>query len=149
MNVPFEDPDGVAECTYDDIRAAVVRLWPLFYVGSGRHENDFFPIVDGHWRVGFSLRLFGPGTRDDAGIRAAWRAMEQLQRALEDLGFETTRDGNAWQVGRLVLGWAITADGARIADLPEDHPARVERLARLVQDRAARSTEEAGTNGPN
>lgn len=140
--VIFPLPENVAECAYDDIRAAVVRLWPLLHIGHGRYENDFCPIVDGHWRVGFSLRLFGPGTHDDAGRRNAWLAMEQLQRALEDLGFETTRDGNAWQEGRLVLGWSITTDGARIVDLPEVHQARVDRRLRLSKERAKR---DAGT----
>lgn len=141
----FKDPDGVAECTYDDILAVVKRLWPLLY--TKKHDNDYIPIVDGHWRVGFSLRLFGPGgTASPERRAAAWAAIDQLQCALEDLGFETTRDGNAWQDGRLVLGWATTAHGKRIVDLPEEHPARTERRERLTLERAARAVESARTN---
>jgi hypothetical protein len=134
----FKDPEGVAECTHEELCAAVERLWPVFFTKT--RVDDFRPIVDGHWRVGFSLRLFGPApdpTRKERR-RAAWSAMEQLQHALEDFGFETTREGNAWQDGRLILGWAVAPDGTRITDLPEVHLARAERRARLAQERSAR-----------
>ena len=146
MTRSFPDPEGVLECTREDLLAAVALFWPLLFAAT--RPDDFSPIVDGHWRVGFSLKLFGPGSlipgtyepdpTFEARLRAARRAVELLQRALEDLGFETTREGNAWQDGRLVLGWVVASDGTRLADLPEDHPARIERRERLTRDRAER-----------
>ena len=136
-------------CTRDEIIAALEDLCPaLFPALVTDRRNAFCPQLDGHMAIGFSLRLFGPGGLTDsyapdptfpARLREAQRAMEQLQRALEDRGFETTRDGNKWQDGRLILGWAAAPDGkTRIADLPEDHPARTERRERLRVERAER-----------
>lgn len=136
-------------CTREEIIAALEDLCPTLFPGIVTDPRSaFFPQLDGHMGVGFSLRLFGPGGLTEsyapdptfpARLHDAQRAMEQLQRALEDLGFETTRDGNKWQDGRLILGWAAAPDGkTRIADLPEDHPARIERRERLRGERAER-----------
>jgi hypothetical protein len=146
----FPDPVGVIECSHEDIIATLRTYWPAFYTVRERREDDFVPLVDGHWRVGFSLRLFGPSGLNDsyapdpsypARRQAAWVAMEQMQRAMEDAGLETTRDGNRWQDGRLILGWAAveTSTGlVRVIDLPEGHPAILERRDRLARERAER-----------
>ena len=139
----MKDPTGVAECQADDVLQVVAALWPQLYAPRtvscetcGRRCGAYVrPLVDGHWRVGISFRLLGPPCAQEATRAAALQALELLQQALEDRGFETTRTGNEYQTGRLVLGWSLTADGTRLVDLPKDHPAWAERRERLLQER--------------
>lgn len=134
-------------CTHDDIQGVIDEVWPT--VASARvvdlSDRGPLPLLDGHMGVGFSIRLFGaplsPPTPDDTA--RAYAAMEDLLRALEDSGFEVTRDGNKWQPGRLVFGWsacrrAYDTDLLRIRDLPAVHGACMERSERLHRERAER-----------
>ncbi len=107
--------------------------------------------------VGFSLRLFGAPVAEANDItRAAYAALEDVLRALEDMGFEVTRDGNRWQPGRLVLGWAAfvrayDTELLRFCDMHPVHGANVERSERLRRERAAMdeaAQEQASTPAP-
>jgi len=131
-------------CTRDDIIGVIEQLWPQMTAARGVDGRSHAPIVDGHMDVGFSIRLFGPPARRPTDVtRAAYAALEDVLRALEDRGLEVTREGNKWQPGRLVLGWsayrgAYNAKPVRLRDLPEDHGANAERRARLLHERARR-----------
>ena len=97
-------------CTTDDITAAVVAAWPNIAAAVGYVGNDPFPIVDGWMGVGFSVRLFGSGKREGAANQVAARvAMDALMVSLARVGFAVSHNGNEWQKGRLILGWADSA----------------------------------------
>lgn len=97
-------------CTTDDITAAVVAAWPNIAAAVGYVGNDPFPLVDGWMGVGFSVRLFGSGEREGAANRVAARvAMDALMVSLARVGFAVSHNGNEWQKGRLILGWADSA----------------------------------------
>lgn len=135
-------------CARDDLQKAIEALWPPAATARGvdsRDERAPRPVLDGHMGVGFSIRLFSGRNRaePDDESRASYLALEDLLRALEDMGFEVTRDGNEYQSGRLVLGWAACRrayDTTLIAirDLHAVHGSSVERQARLHRERAER-----------
>jgi len=145
----------VLPCTVDEIGRALEELWPKACAARGilwPNERSPAPMLDGHMGIGFSIRLFGPGNPSPEDSSKGYAALEDMLRAMEDMGFEVTRDGNESQPGRLVLGWsacrrAYDTDLIRICDLHAVHGARVERSARLHQERADRDRA-AGASAP-
>jgi hypothetical protein len=135
-------------CTRDDILDAIIELWPKVTAARGVDAREYGPILDGHAAIGFSVRLFGPPTSEpNDETRAAYAALEDLLRGLEDAGFDVARDGNEHQPGRLVLGWSAFRRAydtvlVRFRDASELHPASIERRDRLARERAAKT----GTN---
>lgn len=136
-------------CTREDISTALAELWPIMAARHGIDARDDLapgPLLDGHMGVGFSIRMFGPPTSEpqpNDRTRAAYAALEDVLRAMEDMGFEVTRDGNQWQEGRLVLGWAAfvrayDVELLRFRDVADVHGANVERRERLRLERAIR-----------
>jgi len=100
-------------CTTEDITAAVVAAWPDIAAAVGYVGEDPFPLVDGWMGVGFSVRLFGSGEREGTANQFAARvAMDALMVSLVRAGFAVSHDGNEWQEGRLILGWARPDDNA-------------------------------------
>lgn len=94
-------------CTTEDVEMAVKAAWPAIASAVGYVGDDPFPLVDGWMGVGFSVRLFGSAGRDShASKNAARVAMDALMVSLARSGFAVSHDGNEWQEGRLVLGWA-------------------------------------------
>lgn len=93
------------ECSREGIVAAVGDLWPKKAAAQGIDPRDTAPIVDGHFGVGFSVRLFTSLGVDPARTKAAYVALDGVLSALEGMGYAVTRDGNEWQEGRLVLGY--------------------------------------------
>ena len=100
----------VRECSREDIIAALEDLWPKMATARGIDGLDPSPLLDGHFGVGFSLRLFGSGVgRTPESSKAAYVALDDVLSAMEERGFAITRDGNQWQPGRLVLGYRVAA----------------------------------------
>lgn len=137
-------------CTDDDVRLPIRELWPQMATARGIDWREYTPNLDGHMGVGFSVRLFGPPAAEpNDSTRAAYAALEDMLRALEDMGLEVTREGNEHQTGRLVLGWsaylrAYDTDLIRYRDVPSFLGPNAERRARLMRERgdrdAAKST---------
>jgi hypothetical protein len=94
-------------CTTEDIQTAIGEHWPAIASAVGYVGDDPYPLVDGWMGVGFSVRLFGSASREAApGPVASRVAMDALMVSLARAGFAVSHDGNEWQEGRLVLGWA-------------------------------------------
>jgi hypothetical protein len=152
-------PPSVLPCDPIQLRLDVDRLWPAAARARGVDPSRHFGCVFGGF-TGASVDMNGElWTSAPGGFRIVGRpfdvALEELARALEDIGYHVERTRNRWRV----LGWAAVdvavstiagrmRDTVRVAWLPPSHPAREEHDTRILADRQRRDADTAPASNP-
>ena len=145
----------VIPCDISQLRADVERLWP-----QAAHARGVRDVANTAAKVDADGYLFdgSPFFRNDPSVMRL--ALEELARALEDIGYHVEREGDSPRV----LGWAATRCRrgehlavwysptvrwvCRIADLDAWHPNRAARGEHLLDERLRRDATVAPAPNP-